>query len=110
MVVRMAPPKTAAARVAQAADDLTRETPLHAAATTGDRRRAESLLRKGADPAATDIDRQTPLHSAALKGCDDVAELLLRHGTPLDASPDHDCRQEFSHTLGGQDDPWPRQF
>ena len=70
MTVRRPPARTAAARVARSAEELTGESSLHGAATDGDRGRAESLLRNGADPAATDIDRQTPVSvSPCICGC-----------------------------------------
>jgi uncharacterized protein len=66
--------------------DVSGRVPLHYAALFGDLRRADELVRNGADLRVADHDGQTPLHYAA-QGCSvAVAELLLSGGAHVDAT------------------------
>ena len=60
-----------------------RWTPLHYAASSGDKAIAELLLKAGATVNARDTNGATPLHFAVSNGHQELAELLLAH----DADP-----------------------
>jgi ankyrin repeat protein len=61
------------------------ETPLHIAASLGQREVAEVLLANGADVSARDSYFSTPLHRAALFGRNDVVELLIMWDADVNA-------------------------
>jgi ankyrin repeat protein len=55
-------------------------TPLHAAATTGQLEAARWLLNQGADPNPLDYNQRTPTKVAVESGHEDVAELIRSRG------------------------------
>ena len=67
-----------------------RLTDLHCAAYGNDAKKAEQLIRAGADVNAHDNDQATPLHSAARSNADKVAALLIRAGADLSARAEYE--------------------
>jgi ankyrin repeat protein len=61
-------------------------TPLHTAATSGDRQAVRALLEGGADPNACDDQGCTPLHSALEHKHLQVARMLIAAGASLDTA------------------------
>ncbi|KAK3532457.1 hypothetical protein QTP86_018452, partial [Hemibagrus guttatus] len=66
---------------------LSKQTPLHLAAASGQLDVCSSLLNLGADITATDIDEQTPLHLAAEHDHSDVVKLFLKCRPELATQP-----------------------
>ncbi|UCC38611.1 MAG: ankyrin repeat domain-containing protein [Candidatus Aminicenantes bacterium] len=81
--------------------DLNNRTPLHFAATTGNKQIAEYLLSKGADINLKNSDGRTPLHFAASNRQKDVVELLITNGADLEAKDIYDNTPLNSATYGG---------
>ena len=67
------------------AKDQFGRTPLHNAASKGQKELAERLIAEGADINAKDNDCYTPLHLAAGYGQKDVVELLIVNGAKINA-------------------------
>ena len=65
--------------------DQMRWTPLHYAASRGNKEITELLIDKGANVNAKDERRTTPLHRAALTGKKEVAKLLIANGADVSA-------------------------
>jgi ankyrin repeat protein len=65
--------------------DIFGQTPMHAAASSGNKAVTELLLAKNADVNSRDNDRITPLHRAALHGNKDVAKVLLINKAEVNA-------------------------
>ena len=61
-------------------------TPLHSAATSGDRQAVRTLLDGGADPNACDDRGCTPLHFALKEKHLQVARMLIAAGASLDTA------------------------
>ena len=61
------------------------DTPLHCAASAGQRDVVESLIGKGADVNAQNVGRGTALHYAAHYGHKDIVELLITKGANVNA-------------------------
>ncbi|XP_058234421.1 transient receptor potential cation channel, subfamily N, member 1 isoform X2 [Hemibagrus wyckioides] len=66
---------------------LSKQTPLHLAAISGQLDVCNSLLNLGADITATDIDEQTPLHLAAEHDHSEVVKLFLKQRPELATQP-----------------------
>ncbi|GAB6020638.1 hypothetical protein CHUAL_003309 [Chamberlinius hualienensis] len=66
---------------------ITRDTPLHWAATYADFSTICYLLDKGANPNAINCYGATPLHDAIMRGEPDIVEELLRHGANPNIRP-----------------------
>lgn len=85
--------------------DSSRQTPLHVAASAGDERIIEVLLRWGADVEARSAQRQTPLHLAVRAGMQQVAHLLVfEHGASL-ITLDQDDKHPVWYAVDRRDAP-----
>jgi hypothetical protein len=65
-------------------------TPLHLAASTGQKTAAELLIADGADVKAADESDETPMHLAAASGHLDIVLLLISHGANVNALDEDD--------------------
>jgi len=60
------------------------ETPLHLAASRGNKSIVELLIQQGADVNAQSRDGSTPIYLAAFAGQKEIVEILLQHGAQMD--------------------------
>ena len=84
------------------------------AASNGNSRKVEALLKAGADPNTYDYDKRTALHVAASSGDETTVKLLLQHGanaealdrfdqTPADDAKSKELKNLLSNAAAGAD-------
>ncbi|OHF04301.1 hypothetical protein CORC01_00640 [Colletotrichum orchidophilum] len=88
--------------------DSSRQTPLHVAASAGDKSLIELLLHRGANVESRSAQRQTPLHLAVRAGMRQAAHLLVfKHGASL-TTLDQDDKHPVGYAVDRRDAPMVR--